>query len=151
MMMNRIIDIEHVSKRISNYSSCFFVLEQLIGFDEIDVKSKKKLQLPNEVEINTLVEFKDYLMQCKKDKYNNSGGTLSSLSSCSSYEMKMLENIDNTDNEKFWKCNHCRYVNSIDSKECQMCHLPSNVCFLSMHAMSLLSNKQHCAIFAGII
>ena len=122
MIMNRTINIENASKRMSDYSSCLLILTQLIGFNEIYIENKQKLQLPDEVEIDTLKQFKDYFIQRKNDKHS-----IASEQS-SSYEMKMSENKDSNDSKTFWTCKHCTYDNSIDSSECQMCRLPSNVC-----------------------
>ena len=94
---------------MSNYSSCIFILTQLIGFEKSD--NDEKIALPDGVEIATLVEFKHFLQNSKLNDQ------------LSSYEMKMAEN-----NDSFWSCIHCTYNNPIQLNTCQMCSLPRNVC-----------------------
>ena len=85
---------------MSNYSSCIFMLTQLIGFEKSD--NGEKITLPDHVDIDTLVEFKNFLQESNmKTKLND---------------------------ESFWPCNHCTYHNPIELKTCQMCGLPRNVC-----------------------
>ena len=93
-----------------NYSSCTFILTQLIGFEKSD--NDEKLTLPDGVDIDTLVEFKHFI------QYSNIESN-----QLSSYEMKMVDN-----NETFWSCNHCTYNNPIELNTCQICALPRNVC-----------------------
>ena len=92
---------------MSNYSSCLSILTNLIGFEKIN--NGEKIALPDEVEIDTLAMFNDYLIDFKNDDSNND---------------------NNNNNETFWACSHCTYRNSIDLNACQMCGLPSkvNVC-----------------------
>ena len=98
---------------MSNCTSCIFILTQLFGFEKSD--NDKKLTLPDEVLIDTLIEFKNFIQESSiQNKLNNE---------LSSYEMKMVEN-----NESFWSCNHCTFNNPINTNTCQMCALPHNVC-----------------------
>ena len=93
---------------MSNFSSCIFILTQLFGFDKSD--NDEKLTLPDEVLIDTLIEFKNFLQQCNiQNKLNDQ---------LSSYEI----------NESFWSCNYCTYNNPINTNTCKMCALPQNVC-----------------------
>ena len=104
-----------------NSSSCIFILTQLFGFVKCD--NDTKIQLPDEVEIDTLVEFRNVL--------RNSGIKSNLNDGQSSYEMKMIENNNTVDNESkfsFWSCNHCTYHNSMNLDTCEMCALPHNVC-----------------------
>ena len=103
---------------MSNCSSCLFILTQLIGFEKID--NGEKITLPDDVEIDTLVAFKNFLQDSNESNLNNYN--------VSSYKVKMVENTDIVDNESYWACNHCTYHNSIDLNSCQMCGLPGNVC-----------------------
>ena len=100
---------------MSNYSSCLCILTQLIGFEESDNDEKITLQLPDQVEIDKLVEFKQYLQDNTKSKNINDNNV-------PSYEMKM------TQNESFWACLRCTYHNAIELNECEMCGLTRNVC-----------------------
>ena len=96
---------------MSNYESCIFILTQLIGFEKSD--NGEKLTLPDQVEIDTLIQFRNFLQStfnCNDE-------------SSSPYEMKMVDN-----NKSFWSCNHCTYDNPIELNTCQMCALPRNVC-----------------------
>ena len=95
---------------MSNYSSCMVILTQLIGFKKSD--NGEKLTLPDEVEIDTLVELKNFL------------------------EMKMVEN-----NESLWPCNYCTYNNPIELNSCQMCALPRNVCANQHEYSTLIKNN----------
>ena len=111
---NRRINIKNASKRMSNYSSCMFILTQLIGFEK--TYNGETITLPDRVEIDTLIQFKDFLQ----------GSNIQSIFNdelSSSYEMTMVEN-----NESFWSCNHCTYNNLVKLNTCQMCGLPRNVC-----------------------
>ena len=58
---DRTINIEKVSKRISkiNYESFLVILTKLIGFEETN--NGKRLTLPDAVEMDTLVVFRDYV------------------------------------------------------------------------------------------
>ena len=94
---------------MSNYTSCVFILTQLIGFEKSD--NDEKITLPEQVEIDTLIQFKNFLQD---SRYN--------VDQISSHEMKMV------DNESFRACNYCTYNNPINSSICQMCTLPGNVC-----------------------
>ena len=84
---------------MSNYSSSLEILIKLIGFEEIN--NGDKICLPDEVEINTLIVFNDYVVKFKNDRNNV---------------------------KTFWTCNQCTYRNQLDSATCQMCGLPGNVC-----------------------
>ena len=100
---------------MSNYSSCIFILIKLIGFKKSD--NGEKITLPDDIEIDTIIQFKNFLQDNKiKNKLKND-----ELSS--SYEMKMTEN-----NEIFWSCNYCTYNNLTQLNTCEMCGLPRNVC-----------------------
>ena len=112
-LQNRSINIKNASKRMSNCSTCIFILTQLFGFEKND--NGEKLTLPDQVEIETLMELKNFL------QHNNILSIFNDESS--SYEMKMIE-----PNESFWPCNHCTYNNPIELNTCQMCSLPHNVC-----------------------
>ena len=106
---------------MSNYSSCIFILTQLFGFEKCD--NDAKIQLPDEVEIDTLIELRKFLQY--------SGIERSLNEELLSYEMKMVENnnaVDNESNLSFWTCHHCAYHNPINFNTCQMCALPSKVC-----------------------
>ena len=94
---------------MANYSSCTFILTQLIGFEKSD--NGEKITLPDQIEIDTLVQFKNFLQSNFNDE------------SSSPNEMKMVDN-----NKSFWPCNHCTYHNPIELNTCQMCALPRNVC-----------------------
>ena len=96
---------------MSNYTSCIFLLTQLIGFEKSD--NGEKLTLPDQVEINTLIQFKNFLQDSNIE---------SKIKDKSSYEMKMDYN------ESFWPCNHCTYYNLIEFNTCQMCGLSHNIC-----------------------
>ena len=95
-----------------NYSSCIFILTQLIGFEKID--DDEKITLSDQVEIDTLIQFKNFVQDGKLND------------ELSSREMKMVEK-----SESFWSCNHCTYNNSIKLNICKMCALPGNVCLNS--------------------
>ena len=110
---------------MSNYSSCIFVLTQLIGFDKSD--NGEKLRLPDQVEIDTLVQLKNFL------EYSNMQSIFNDESS--SNEMKMVEN-----NESLWQCNYCTYNNPIELNSCKMCALPHNVC-ANLHEYSTITQK----------
>ena len=120
----RSINIKNASKRMSNYSSCIFILTQLIGFDKGD--NGEKLTLPDQVEIDALVQLKNFLEYSHMQSSFNDGS--------SSYEMKMVEN-----NESLWPCNYCTYNNPIELNSCQMCALPRNVC-ANQHEYSTTKN-----------
>ena len=105
---------------MSNYSSCI-LLARLIGFEETN--NNEKIVLPDEVEIDTLVQFKQYFCKFKSDK------TIQS-SNVSSYEMKVVENKENANTACNWSCDHCTFLHNIDSTSCQMCGLPRKVCVL---------------------
>ena len=100
---------------MSNYSSCIKILTDLIGFDKIN--DGARIALPDEVEVDTLVEFKEYLN--------------SKLIDTSSNEMKMSENKELEDVETFWSCSYCTFDNEIDLTTCTMCGLPKNVCIFA--------------------
>ena len=120
---------------MSNYSSCILILTQLIGFEKND--KDEKATLPDQVEIDTLVQFKDILQDSYMENIFNDGS--------SSHEMKMVENNTTVDNESdlsFWSCNHCTFHNPINSNTCKICGLPRNVCankcvyyFISMYML----------------
>ena len=105
---------------MSNYSSCLYILTQLIGFEKLD--NGDKILLPDEVEMDTLVEFRNFLQDFRDNADHDQ------ISSSYAYEMKMVENNDTLHNESFWACKHCTYHNSNDSDTCQMCSLPRDVC-----------------------
>ena len=95
---------------MSNYQSCIFILTQLIGFEKSD--NDEKITLPDQVEINTLVQLKNFLQDSSIIE-SNLNDELSSY-------------------ETFWSCIHCTYNNPIELNTCQMCALPRNVCGNSM-------------------
>ena len=95
-----------------NYESCIFILTQLIGFEKSD--NDEKITLPDQVEIDTLVQFKNFLQD---------SNIQSNLNDELSYEMKLVDN-----NKPFWSCSHCTYNNPIELNTCKMCNLPRNVC-----------------------
>ena len=95
---------------MSNYQSCIFILTQLIGFEKSD--NDEKITLPDQVEIDTLVQFKHFLQDSNIIESNLNDES-------SSYEMKMVEN-----NDSFWSCSHCTYNNPIELNTCQICALP---------------------------
>ena len=97
---------------MSNYQSCIFILTQLIGFEKND--NDEKITLPDGVEIDTLIEFKNFLQDSNIESNLND--------ELSSHEMKMI------DNETFWSCSHCTYKNPIELNTCQICTSPRNVC-----------------------
>ena len=118
----RTITIKNLRKRVSNYSLCLKILTNLIGFEEIN--NNEKISLADEVEIDTLITFKDCFMKFKNDR-NNNEVSLSALN-----KIKMVEN-DTADNiETFWKCDECTYHNSINSTTCEICGLPNYVCVM---------------------
>ena len=94
-----------------NDSSCIFILTQLIGFEKSD--KGEKLTLPDQVEIDTLIQFKSFLQDSKSQD---------ELSS--SYDTKMIKKTESL----FWSCNHCTYNNPIELNTCKMCALRGIVC-----------------------
>ena len=129
---NRTINIKNVSKRTSNYSSCAEILTKLIGFHEIIYG--EKISLPDEVEINTLIVFKNYFIQFTNDRKNKENHN--EIAPSSSHEIKIAENNcdDIVANVKtFWECNQCTYHNQPDSTTCEMCGIPDNVCHHLFH------------------
>ena len=54
---------------MSNYSLCLSILKRLIGFEE--TSSGEKMTLPDEIEIDTLITYKDYFIHCKNDRIRN--------------------------------------------------------------------------------
>ena len=79
--------------------------------------------MPDAVEINTLVEFRNFLQDDSTESNLND--------ELSSYEMKMVGNnntVENGSNLSFWACDHCTYHNPMNFNTCQMCALPHNVC-----------------------
>ena len=108
MRLNRTVNIKNASKRMSNYASCLCILMELIGFEKSN--NGEKITLPDQVEIDTLIVFKNFL-QDSNDNFDN----------VSSYKME-------TDKQSSWACNRCTYYNSIDANTCQMCDLPRDVC-----------------------
>ena len=107
------MNIENASKLMSDSRSCIFILTQLFGFEKSD--NDTKLTLPDEVLIDTLIQFKNFIQESNiENKLDDE---------LSSYEIKMVEN-----NESFWSCNYCTYNNPINTNTCQMCALPRNVC-----------------------
>ena len=121
--INRTINIKNASKRMCNYSSCIFILTQLVGFEQSD--NGEKITLPHDVEIDTLIELKNFVEESSKSDNMNVN-----FNDGSSHEMKMIENNDTVvkKNEVFWACNHCTFRNPMDLNTCQMCGLPGNVC-----------------------
>ena len=121
--MNRSINIENASKRMSDYSSCVFILTQLIGFDKSD--NGEKITLSDQVEIDTLVQLKNCL------QYSNIQNDLNDGSS--SYEVKKIKikkqqkntTVGNKSNSLVWSCKHCTYNNP---STCQICGSNRNVC-----------------------
>ena len=111
---------------MSNYSLCLNILTQLIGFKKHD-NNDEKITLPDQVEIDALVEFKSFLQRINDKNIKNNFDNVSS----SSYEKKMMAN-DTVDNESFWICNYCTYHNPNNFANCEMCGLPhkDNVCIL---------------------
>ena len=106
---------------MSNYTSCILILTQLIGFEKSD--NEEKIILPDQVEIDTLVQFKNFLQD------SNIQSIFSDELSSSS-KMKMVEN------ESFWACNHCTFHNPINLNMCEMCDFPRNVCGKSMYVVN---------------
>ena len=100
---------------MSDYSSSMTILTDFIGFDKIN--DGERISLPDEVEADTLFEFKEYLN--------------SKLINESPMEMKMSENKELEDVETFWSCNHCTFNNKIDLTTCTMCGLSKNVCIFT--------------------
>ena len=107
---------------MSDYSSCLEILTKLIGFQETN--NSEKITLADDVEIDTLMTLKNWLIQLKgvdnvsKENYNIG--------------------------ESFWSCKYCTYHNPMDVETCQICALPANVCYLnhlmiSMHMLEKLN------------
>ena len=120
---------------MSNYESCIFILTQLIGFDKSD--NDEKITLPDGVEIDTLIQFKNFL-QVGSIIESNLNDELSS------HEIKMVDN-----NETFWSCSHCTYSNPIELNTCQMCALPRNVCVNQCQYFIIHQNNLGpCVLFA---
>ena len=110
---------------MSNYSSCIKILTDLIGFDTIN--DGEKISLPDEVEVDTLVQFQEYFIE---------------FISASSNEMKMSENKELENVDTFWSCNHCTFNNEIYLTTCKMCGSPNNVCiFASYCSISCLLTR----------
>ena len=122
---------------MSNSSSCISILTHLIGFEKGD--NDEKVALPDGVEINTLVEFKNFL-QVGSIIESNLNDELSS------YEMKMVDN-----NETFWSCIHCTYNNPIELNTCEICRLPRNVCGKSLSIFHHSPKKYWALCFVCII
>ena len=53
---------------MTNYSSCILLLTTLIGFNFDQTNNSEKISLPDDVEVDTLVQFKEYLSEFKSDK-----------------------------------------------------------------------------------
>ena len=87
---------------MSNHSPCLFILTQLFGFEKSD--NVEKITLPDQVEIDTLIQFKNFL------------------------EGNNIQSKLNDESISFWSCNHCTYTNTIELNKCEMCSLPRNVC-----------------------
>ena len=105
---------------MSNYTSCIFILTQLIGFEKSD--NDEKITLPDQVEIETLVQLKNFLLKSSIESKSTDE---------SSYVMRKIDNDTAVNNEStlsFWSCHYCAYNNSINSKACQICGFPCNVC-----------------------
>ena len=121
-LLNRSIKVANLSKRLSNYSSCMSILTTLVGFnfEQTNIDNGKKISLPDEVEVDTLVQFTQYFNAFKSNKASQSDNE-------SSDDMKIMDNHVNTNT--FWSCNRCTFHNQISSTACQMCGSPaSNVC-----------------------
>ena len=103
---------------MSNYTSCVFILTQLIGFEKSD--NGEKITLADQVKIDTLIQFKNAL------ENSDIENKLQKNELSSSHEMKMIEN------NEFWSCNHCTYHNTIELDTCKMCCLPRYVCSKSI-------------------
>ena len=124
-----------------NYSSCIFILTQLFGFVKCD--NDTKIQLPDEVRIDTLVEFRNALQNSNIKSNLNDRQPF--------YEMKTIENnntVDNVSSLLFWSCDHCTYHNPINLNTCQMCALPCNVC---VNPCEYFINKKQVIYFVCII
>ena len=112
---------------MSNYSSCLFILTQLIGFEKSD-NNGEKITLPDQVEIDTLIQFKSFV-ENSSDNVNDNNDT---------------NNQSNVNDTSFWACSHCTYHNPIDINTCQMCNLPHNVCILcGTPTHELKAKKKH--------
>ena len=90
---------------MSNYESCIFILTQLIGFQKSD--NDENITLPDQVEMDTLVQFKNFLQDSI---------------------IKSSLNDELSSYETFWSCIHCTYNNPIELNTCKICALPRNVC-----------------------
>ena len=110
---NRTININRARKRMSNYSSCLYILTQLIGFEK-SYNNGAKITLPDQVEIDTLVEFKNFVENSIENIDDNNDKNNQS---------------HNNDGTSLWAYSHCTY-NPIDINTCQMCTSPRNVCSL---------------------
>ena len=95
---------------MSNSLSCLETLTKLIGFEKTN--NGEKITLPDEVEIDSLIMVRDWLIQMKD-----------SVGLGDNYERK-----DNRDAKSLWSCNYCTYDNPVDSETCQICGLPAEVC-----------------------
>ena len=116
----RSIKVENLSKRMSNSSLCMTILTDLIGFDKTN--DGERISLPDEVEVDTLVQFKEDFIK-------------------SSNETKLSENKELEDCDTFWSCNHCNVNNEIDLAACTMCGSPKNVCILISYFYFMLSHR----------
>ena len=151
--INRTVKIKNASKRMSNYSSCLFILTQLIGFELND--NGEKITLPDDVEIDTLIDFRNFVQDISKS--NNMNDNTNFNDDLPSYEMKMIENNDTIDrqNASFWACNYCTYHNPIDLRTCQMCAIPRNGPVCVIHHMQTCHRHKiilrFCDLFASYI
>ena len=75
---------------MSNYSSCLFILTQLIGFELNN--NGEKITLQDDVENDTLIEFKNFVQDSSNS--NNVNDNTNFNDDLPSYEMKMIENND---------------------------------------------------------
>ena len=92
------------------------MLTQLIGFEKSD---NERLTLPDQVDIDTLIQFNNFLQHIYTQSHLNDR-------SLSSHGMKMV------DHKSFCPCNHCTYNNPINPNTCKICPLPRNVCEINV-------------------
>lgn len=115
---------------MSNYSSSILILTRSIGFEKTIVNNSKKIALSDDVKVDTLRRFREYLSKFMMKRDTTIKSNIQNNES--SYEMKMVENKDNYDVERLWSCCYCTFDNANEFASCGMCGIPRNVCFYCM-------------------